>query len=72
MAFPSDPERNTPKRFAQFLLADAVAVVRGYWTEKETAEADLTEHEKALVDDQLKKLGDRIAKMLGYTESWSG
>lgn len=73
MAFPSDPEMNTPKRLAQYILADAVAVARGYWTEKDIAgDIELTEREKALVDDQLKKLGDRIAKLLGYTESWSG
>jgi len=73
VAFPNDPEMNTPKRLAQYILADAVAVARGYWTEKDIAgDIELTEREKALVDDQLKKLGDRIAKLLGYTESWSG
>lgn len=65
----SDGERETPKQKAQFLIMDAIATKRGYW--QESYETDgMTPKEIKAVDDQLRKLGDRVAKMCGYTKSW--
>lgn len=64
-----DGERETPKQHAQFLIMDAIASKRGYWKEGYSVD-DMTPKEIKAVDDQLKKLGDRVAKMCGYTKSW--
>ena len=55
------------------LLIQKVAVARGYWSEDSgVAWEDVTERERVQVDEQLRKLGDRIARILGYEESWIG
>lgn len=62
----------TPKRLAQELLMDGVAVTRGYWGEKIGDRYDrMTKRERDAVTGQLEKQGDRIAHMFGYDGSWS-
>lgn len=66
-------ETVTPKRLAQELIMDAVAVARGYWGENSSVTfEDMTERERTLVDEQLEKLGDRVARMMGFEDSWVG
>ena len=54
------------KRKAQDILMDVVAVAY-YRLEDE----DYSEQDKEVVRKQLKKQADRIAKMFGFSESWT-
>ena len=67
-------EKKTAKQAAEELLADSVAVVRGYWTENTSINwADMTERERAQVEEQLEKVGDRVARLLHFPGgSWVG
>jgi hypothetical protein len=67
-------KRTTPKRLAQWLIMDHLSLVQGYWREQYSGiiTNDMTEREKLLVEEQLKKVSDRIARSFGYDESWSG
>lgn len=67
-----DGERTTPKKFAQDVIMDQVSVARGYWEEKQAHDVErMTNRERRVVADQLKKQADRIARMFGYDQSWS-
>lgn len=67
-----DGEKRTAKQLAQELLADGVSRTRGYWNEQSGVDWDaMTDAEKERVNDQLEKVGDRIARMLGFNESWT-
>ena len=72
-----DGSKTTPKKLAAELIMDGISVTRGYWLENidnydyATGKKIMTDREIRSVNDQLRKLGDRIARMLGYTESWS-
>lgn len=73
MAITYDGEKRTAKQLAQELLADGVSITRGYWFERAGVDWEaMTDAEKERVNDQLQKVGDRIARMLGFNESWSG
>jgi hypothetical protein len=66
-------QKTTPKQVAQDMLMDAVGTTRGYWAEKhEEQHGAMTPRERQLVDEQLQKQGDRIARMFGFDESWRG
>ena len=66
-------QKMTPKKVAQDMIMDGLAISRGYWGEKhETQYEKMTERERDQVDEQLKKQGDRVARMFGFDESWSG
>lgn len=56
----------SPKRKAQQLLADALAAIPATWRDNESQ--SYTDREAGLIDDQLKKLCDRIARVLGYED----
>lgn len=72
MAITYQGEKRTAKQLAQELLADGVSTTRGYWSERSGVDWEaMTEAERERVDDQLQKVGDRIARMLGFNESWS-
>jgi len=62
----------TPKQKAQDLIMDQIAICRGYWCDDEYKIEGMTKKEIEKVDIQLKKLADRIAKKMGYEESWKG
>lgn len=62
-------ERQTPKQKAQDLIMDALATCQGYWVESQSE--NMTKKEIMLTNMQLKKLSDRVAKKMGYDESWS-
>ncbi len=65
-------QKETPKQVAQDMIMDGLALSRGYWSEKhETQYNKMTELERKRIDEQLKKQGDRIARMFGFDESWS-
>ena len=49
---------------------DAISVKLGYWTERDDYQ-DMTEGERKKVQEQLRKLANRVAKMMGYDEAWS-
>lgn len=56
-------EKVTAKVCAQEILYDqAYRCIEGYWME----DVDFTDKEKREVSDQIKKIFNRIAKLLGY------
>ena len=61
----------TPKQYAQDQIMDAISVKLGYWTERDDYK-DMTESERKKVNEQMWKLANRVAKMMGYDEAWSG
>lgn len=66
-------DKVTAKKLAQELLADGVALTRGYWGEKHGVNWEgMTEREREQVDQQMEKLADRIARLLGFQSSWTG
>ena len=73
MAITFNGEKRTAKQLAQELLGDGIARTRGYWFENSSVDADaMTDAEKRRVYDQLQKVGDRLARALGFDESWEG
>lgn len=73
MAITYMDKRRTAKQLAQELLADSVAVTRGYWTENSSVDFDaMTDRERQQVDEQLEKVGDRLARAAGFDQSWIG
>ena len=72
MAIKFEGEKRTAKQLAEELLADGISKTRGYWYENSSVDADdMTEKEKERVREQLQKIGDRLARRLGFEESWS-
>ena len=59
-------ERSTPKLKAAEILLDAVATSVGYWAETWRRNEGMTTREEELVHEQMRKLGDRLARLLGY------
>lgn len=62
----------TPKIKAQDLLMDAISVKLGYWTHENLngLTDGMTEREIKLVQEQMQKQADRIAKMFGFDKAW--
>ena len=56
-------ERFTPKQAAKFAMRPIVFLGAGAW-EDELEEFEFTEREKRLIDDQVTKLVDRIARII--------
>ena len=73
MAITYMDKRLTAKQLAQELLVDGLAVTRGYWTENSSVDFDaMTERERQQVNEQLEKVGDRLARAAGFDRSWVG
>jgi len=64
-----DGERLTPKQKAQELVLDAIVSVVMYRLNEE--EGQMTEREKAQVEDQIVKQKERVEKLFGFQPgSW--
>ncbi len=63
-------EKLTPKQKANQILADAISATLSYWPEDGSTTNSMTPTETEVVANQMKKQADRLAKMLGYEESW--
>lgn len=64
-----DGERLTPKQKAQELILDAIVSVTMYRLSEDDEE--MTEREKALVEEQVVKQKERVEKMFGFEPgSW--
>lgn len=70
MLLDSEDKRTTPKRFAQDLIFDQlVQLVEGYWQQDlrpQDGYKGATQRELEQVDLQIRKIADRIAKMMGF------
>lgn len=67
-----DGEKTTPKKLAQDIIMDQIALAIGYGLEKyDSYEGDLTEREGKLVQEQIEKQANRVAKIFGYERAWS-
>lgn len=64
-------KRTTPKLFAEKLIMDKLSDVSGYWQEYSGSD-DMTDKEIELVEDQLKKITKRIAKVIHYDNNDNG
>lgn len=68
----NEGERQTPKEFAQFVLADGAMTAASYWTGSYAMQYEkMTPREREQVQEQLIKLKDRVARLLGYEKGWS-
>jgi len=65
-----DGTKITPKQKAEELLMHQIAATLLRFNEQEYEHHGMTEREKALVADQIMKVGDRLAKKLGYEEAF--
>jgi hypothetical protein len=63
-------EKITARIKAQDIIMDKLSAV-GYWVEDELETKGMTEREIKMVQEQIKKECDRIAKRFGFDESWS-
>jgi|TARA_Y100000310_G_scaffold340923_2_gene438363 hypothetical protein len=66
----SNDTKTTPKKKAQDVILEKLALCMGYWEENSELTEGMTEREIELVNEQMKKECDRIAKKFGYNESW--
>ena len=67
----SQDKKITPKELARELILNALSTARGYWTERDYIVEGMTDREIKLVNIQLQKEADRIAKKYGYESSWT-
>ena len=64
-------ENTTPKLWAQDVLMDIISQYSYRLEDKAAYSQDkMTEREKQLCMEQLKKQADRIAKMFGFEQHW--
>jgi hypothetical protein len=61
-----DGNKITPKQQAQRILFDKINIAIGYWEEDSLWTDGMTDKEREATRDQVKKLADRLAKVLGY------
>ena len=74
MAITNDQdEKCTANQLAKEMIMDAMSRQRAYWTESmELQYEKMTELEVEKVETQLQRQADRVAKFLGYKQSWCG
>ena len=64
---PHDGERCTAKRYAKDMLAIDFEILSGYWSERREDDYDkMTERERHQVNQQIRKLENRIRKILDW------
>ena len=71
MILDDDGDRSTPKEVAQSLILDAIAGKVGFWEEEGYAAGinvdKLTERERTLINEQIKKQFDRVQTLFNQS-----